>query len=272
MSENDFILDSMTWSFSRLSSYYQCPYEWKLRYIDCIPKEDSFFGQYGSFIHKILELYAKGEIDFFDICNYYGEHYNEEIYISAPYNAYTDIAENYYKKGYDYVCNLSPFCENFEILGVEKEVKFQIENFDFVGYIDLLLRDKVSGEITILDHKSASLKFKKNGEIAKISREHFKNFKRQLYLYSKPVIEEYGHVDSLSWNLFNIQKTVAINWDKDEYTEAIDWALNTIYKIKEAQDFQCNPDFYYCRNLCSVRNAGICEANQVSGEERSEEY
>ena len=30
-----FIIDAMKWSFSRLNSFYNCPYEWKRKYIDC---------------------------------------------------------------------------------------------------------------------------------------------------------------------------------------------------------------------------------------------
>jgi predicted transcriptional regulator len=41
-----------------------------------------------------------------------------------------------------------------------------------IGFIDLLLKDK-DGNIIVLDHKSASLKFKKNGEVSKSDAQHF---------------------------------------------------------------------------------------------------
>ena len=63
--ELDFILDTMTWSFSRLNAFYNCAYEFYLHYIECNKSENGFFGEYGSLIHKILEKYEKGELSLF---------------------------------------------------------------------------------------------------------------------------------------------------------------------------------------------------------------
>lgn len=64
MEELDFLLDTMQWSFSRLNAYYNCPYEWKMHYLECNKSENGFFGEYGSLIHKILEKYEKGNFLF----------------------------------------------------------------------------------------------------------------------------------------------------------------------------------------------------------------
>ena len=67
--------------------------------------------------------------------------------------------------------------ENYEILGVEEKVEFTINGKDFIGYIDLLVKDKKTNEIIIIDHKSASLKILKNGKISKSDQQHFLEFK-----------------------------------------------------------------------------------------------
>ena len=141
---------------------------------------------------------------------------------------------------------------------------FNIGNYDFVGCIDLLLGDKVTGEIIILDHKSASIGILKSGKIAKKDREHFEDFKRQLYLYSIPIIEEYGKVDKLKWNLFKEQKFIEIPWKEDEYNESIRWAEQTIKNIENETEWNINKEMieaqeqgkyppFYCMNLCSQR-------------------
>ena len=59
MNENTkFIIDTMEWSYSRLTAYNQCPYQFKLKYVECNEGEPNFYAQYGSFCHKILEKYA----------------------------------------------------------------------------------------------------------------------------------------------------------------------------------------------------------------------
>lgn len=253
-----FIIDGMRWSFSRLNSYYNCPYEWKCKYIDCEWGDGNFFSDYGSHCHALLEKYAKGEISIFEISQLYEEGFNNEVVHDAPPNKYTDIRQSYFDKGLEYFNNIDLDLENYEILGVEKEVNFQIDGKDFIGYIDLLLRNKEDGKITILDHKSASLKFKKNGDISKTDAAHFLEFKRQLYLYSMPVIAEYGKVDYLEWNMFKDQKKVKIEWSEDEYNEAIQWAKDTIKLIENDTSWLPSPDFYYCNYLCSQRN-NCCE-------------
>ena len=252
--ELDFLLDTMTWSFSRLNSFYNCPYEWKLRYIDCNKSENGFFGEYGSLIHKILEKYEKGELSLFELNDYYEEHFSENVPHDAPPNKYVDIKQSYYEKGLDYFNNIDLDLDKYEVLGVEKEVRFQIAGKDFVGYIDLLLKEKETGKIIILDHKSASIKILKNGKVSKSDQEHVREFIRQLCLYAIPIIEEYGHVDELWWNLFKDKNWLKMPFNKGDYDEAIKWAEDTLTLIENEKNWFPNPDSYYCNFLCGQRN------------------
>ena len=251
--ENKFIIGSMRWSFSRLSSFHTCPLEWEWKYINCNRGCDSAFGQFGSFNHKILEMYYKGELDFFDLCNFYEEHYEEEVNLPFPRNAYTDLAQSYYDKGLAYWESFDLTLDDYEILGVEKPVEFKIDNYEFIGYIDLLLRHKETGEITILDHKSASIKVLKSGKISKSDQAHFLDFQRQLYLYSIPVIKEYGRVDHLTWNLFKDQNSITIPFNEDDFEAAKKWAIDTIHEIENTVEYIPDPSYYYCSSLCSTR-------------------
>lgn len=258
-SEDRFVIDTMVWSFSRLSSYHQCPYGFYLKYVQCTEGEPNFFGQYGSFIHKILEMYAKGELSLFEISPYYEEHFWENVTCDAPPNKYVDIRQSYYDKGLDYLDNIDLMLDKYEILGIEKEVKFVIGGYEMLGYIDLLLRDKETGDITVLDHKSASIKFCKNGRVSKKDEEHIQSFKRQLYLYSKAIIEEYGvEPKYLSWNLFKEQKWYTIDFDKAEYDEAVQWAEDTVKMIESDTTWRPNPSSYFCWHICDMRNCA-CE-------------
>ena len=256
--EDRFVIDTMLWSFSRLNSFYNCPYEWYLHYVECQQGTNNFFGQYGSFIHKILEKYEKNELSLFDLSQYYEDNFYSEITYDAPPNKYVDIKQAYYEKGLEYLDNIDLILEDYEILGVEREVKFTIGNYEMIGYIDLLLKQKSDGKIIILDHKSASLKFTKKGKVSKSDEKHFLEFKRQLYLYSMPIIQEYGHVDYLEWNMFKDRKHIRVEWNKDEYDEAVQWAYDTVKLIEQENTWFPNPDYYYCHYLCGQRE-NACE-------------
>lgn len=257
ITENRFIIDTMQWSFSRLNNFYTCPYEFYLHYIQCNPSVGGFFGAYGSFMHKILEMYERGELSIFEISQYYEDNFNEVVPWDAPPNNYVDIRQSYYDKGLEYLDNLDLILDEYEILGIEKQVNFKLQSYDVIGYIDLLLKKRDSGEIIILDHKSASLKFKKNGEISKKDAQHFLDFKRQLYLYSVPVIQECGKVDKLVWNMFKDRKYIEIPWKQEEYEESKKWVIDTIHMIENEEDWEAKPDYYYCHYLCGQRE--ICD-------------
>lgn len=255
MSEYGFIIDSMKWSYSRLSSFHTCKFGWYTQYIECVKGEQNAMSQYGSLCHKILELYANGDLLAFRLTDYFTEHFNTDITYDFPKNKYVDIRESYFKKGVDFFDNIDLVLDDYEILGVEKEVHFTIDGKEFVGYIDLLLKDKITKEIIILDHKSADIKFKKDGTVSKTDIGKVEGFKHQLYLYSIAIKKEYGEFPKkLIWNLFKERRYLTIDFDEEEYNSSIEWAKETIKQINDEFIWEPNPDYFFCYNICNYRN------------------
>ena len=265
--EARFLISMMTWSFSRLNSYYHCPYEWKQKYLLGKSGLSSAMAQYGGFMHKIHEMYFNGELGLFDLAGYYEDNYKDAVTERFPNNQYVDLAYSYYQAGLEYWENFDWDLSDYEILGVEKELNFEYGGYSFIGYIDLLLQDKADGKLVIVDHKSSKLKFKKNGEISKTDLDHYEQFKKQLYLYSHPLLEEYGgdSVKALEWNLFRCGNHHRIGWERDEYESTMKWVLDTIDHIRNEREWGPNKEFveaqinhkylgFFCMNLCSTRN------------------
>lgn len=250
-----FILEQMRWSFSRLN--YTCLHEFYLNYIEDLDGLDSFYGSVGSFCHMLLEKYAKGELSLFELAPYFEDHYFDYVTEPAPFNKYKDLGEDTYNKCLEYFENIDLTFDEYHVLGIEKKVEFEVAGYPMIGFIDLLLQDKKSGEIIITDHKLSTIKRTKAGKISKSDQQHFLEFKRQLYLYSKPVIEEYGHVDKLRWNMYKMRDWIEITWNEDEYQEALKWAEDTINKLILTTDWDpkepCGSKDFYCRELCGQR-------------------
>ena len=253
-----FLISMMVWSFSRLNSYYHCPFEWKRKYILGQYGIGSAMAQYGGYIHKILEKYLIGEIGYFELPMYYEKYYADNVTMDFPRNKYTDLASKYYQAGLDYFNNFDWDLDGYDILGVEKKIEFEYQGYKFIGFIDLLLRDKNDGKLIILDHKSTILKRLKNGDISKTDKPHFEEFRKQLLIYSHQVMQEYGEdsVKTLRWNMFRDGTFIEVPWTREEYEEAMKWAIDTIHLIEE--DTRWLPDngnFFYCHNLCSQRES-----------------
>ena len=242
----------MRWSFSRLNSFYNCPYEWYKDYVECNPRKQGFYGSGGGFSHSILEKYEKNELDMWDLPAYFEEHFTEEVPYDAPPNKYKDLKQDWYDSVLDYFNNIDLPIDKYEVVGVEKQVDFNIGKYPFIGFIDLLLRDPEDGKLILCDHKTSIIKKLKSGVISKPDREHFQAFKRQQYLYSKAVIEEFGEgsVKELWWNMIRQKDWIKIPFSNEEYQEAQNWALDTIHKIENVTEWLPNPEFFYCNYLC----------------------
>lgn len=258
MSQYSFLLDNMTWSFSRLNSFCICKYEWYLQYIEGLTGENNFYAEFGSFCHKILEKYENGELGLFELADYFDEHFDECI-TTDVYGKDSSSREKYKRLGKEYFENIDLDLEKYEVLGIEKKCDFEVEGYKFTGYIDLLLKDKSDDGLILIDHKSSEYPIGKRGNMLKSEKDKFEQYKKQLYLYCLQVYKDY-HVfpKKIGWNYFKSRQWLFLDFDKKELDNAVQWALGTIGEINQTDFFPPNPDFYYCHNLCRFRNS-YCE-------------
>jgi RecB family exonuclease len=259
-------LDVMTWSFSRLTTYTRCPYKFYLIYIEQEKKESKFHAEYGKFIHRILERYFKNEFNEQECLDYYIEHFGNEVtsYIKGS------TKDKLFMAGIDYFSTLEWEDNDFEILKVEGEVKFSIDKFNFIGYIDVLLKNRNTGDIVLRDHKSGESPIGKRGRVLKNKEEEYKDHKRQLYLYSISVYDEYGYYPKyLEWNYPRNKTRHRIEFNEEELKEAKDWALDNLRKIYKDKSFDPIANYVNCYMLCDV--CENCVYRQFNNKEEKNE-
>lgn len=253
-------IDKMRWSYSRLTSFEHCKYEFYLNYIindnDQYLSESNFYAEVGSFVHEILATIFNGELTPNEASQYYIDNFKKNV----CHEVQKTIMDKTFETCADYFANADfSWLKDYEILGVEKKVEFQLEKYDFVGYIDLLLRDKRDSKIVIVDHKSSVYPFNGKGEICYRARETFPKYKMQMYLYSYSVMKIYGEFPKeITWNHFKCGgKFATIPFKKDEYDAAVKWFVDTIHNIERENDYGATLDYFYCTNICNFRNS--CE-------------
>lgn len=241
--------DVERFSFSKLSTFYTCKYGYKQRYIDGKKGIGNAFSSYGSFVHSLMEDYAKGDIPLSSLPDIYEWEFNDKVPEEFPYNKYVDLRESYYKQGLDFLQHFEGYSD-IEIIGVEKEFEIPIDDWIFMGVIDLIYRDNTG--IVIRDYKSkASFK----------NKEEQKKYARQLYLYSLYIKRTYGEYPSrVEFLMFRKQKPISIEFNIDSYKEAIAWARKAVSDIRECWDYSSNCDEFFAQNLCNHRE--YCEKNE----------
>lgn len=191
-------------SYSQFSMWRTCPYKWKLSYIDGHREfSENINMMFGSAMHHVLQTYLtsiyKNTVDAansMDLNKMLSDKMRE-LYIESSKNEnfkeYTnkDEMSEFYEDG----CNILDFFKShrsdyfskkyYTLVGIEVPLEINIkENLDFVGYLDIVVRDDISGDIYIYDFKTSTMGWRDAAkkDDSKIS---------QLVLYKKYFSQQY---------------------------------------------------------------------------------
>lgn len=218
--------------------------------------EGNYYAELGSYVHNILQMVFEGKLSVDDSLAYYLDHYDDNI----CYKVNPQTMRKNYEIIADYFAGLTlDWMKDYEVLGVELETKFRIAKYNFIGYIDLLLRDKRDGKIVVIDHKSTEYPFTAKGTVKKKCQHSFESYKKQMYLYCHAVKEMYGEFPKeMTWNHFKDDgKFATIPFLQNEYEETMRWVMDTLNVIEHEEEFAPTINYFYCHNLCNFRNT--CE-------------
>ena len=244
-----------SYSFSRLKTFYNCKLYYYLHYYDKnLPEESHGTSEFGSFVHEILEKYAKGELEIYELLPYYEEHYSEKVVsdfsLKMSENFSKDMAQRYYEAGKNFLENFNGF--DFEIVEAEKEFNLLYkEKFLLNGKIDLIAKSK-NNEIYLIDYKS------KGNWKNKAEKEEYS---KQLYLYAWAIKQIYGvYPKKMAFYMFRIDKWEWFNFSEQKMLEVLNWAENVVDEIESEFDFSPEVDSdgnvivdFWKRNFCGTR-------------------
>ena len=169
------------YSYSQLTSFDECPYSYYLQRIEGLQQKSNAFAEQGTFIHDLIDQWAKGLIPAEDLPEEYKKNYADAVITQFPRMlAARGYTEKTYESGLRYFENFDQF-DDLDIIDTELKFKTDIAGRPFVGIIDMIAKDKATGEFIVLDHKSKSLNSFQKDE---------NNMYRQQLLYSKHVYEK----------------------------------------------------------------------------------
>lgn len=213
----------------------------KQQYIDKVPAEGNAFSDYGTLCHELLEEWAKGVLPEFAQAEEYEKRYEKSVTHSFPPFP-KGMSQKYYDAGLAYFNEFDGFGDDVEILTVEEKFEIDIEGYTFVGVADQVIRDKNTGEITVIDHKSKS---------ASQMKKDLPTYRKQLYAYAAFVKQKFGvYPAKQQFNMFKEGTFIDEKFDLDEYNKTIQWIVDTIESILFEVDWMVSTSSYYCRFVC----------------------
>ena len=168
-------------SYSQFSKWDKCPYTWKLDYVD---KAETFVGNiytlFGTAIHETIQAYLVAyygktikyadSLPLHDILQYrMEENYKKsKEQHGDDFDVSLEDMKSFFQDGINIIDEFlkrksSHFPKkNTELVGIELDIKSELENkLTFVGYMDVVLHNKVTGRIRIIDIKTATMGWNK---------------------------------------------------------------------------------------------------------------
>jgi len=207
-------------------------------------------------MHKIIELYLKGELDKKDLASYYLENFRKEVKGYAPSR---DIFKTYFEQGLNYLLHIDRFPYQLPLC-VEEQLDFNIEDKKFTGIIDCIAKDD---GLIIVDNKSRTLKPRSKRNKPTKSDEELDAYLRQLYLYSIPVKSTFHTYPArLEFNCFRTGELISEPFSEEKFEEAKQWALKMIDTITDNEDWSPKMDYWKCRYICDFSDS--CEYFQMN--------
>ena len=168
-------------SYSQFAKWDKCPYTWKLDYVD---KQTTFYGNiytlFGTALHETIQAYLvcyyertikeADNLPLKDILQYrmeenykiskeqHGDDF--EVTLEEMKEFFQDgnnIIDEFLKRKNSYFPK-----KNTEMLGIEVGLNYNLpNNLNFVGYMDVVLHNKVTGRVKIIDIKTAPMGWNK---------------------------------------------------------------------------------------------------------------
>lgn len=151
----------MTFSYSRLRRYQDCPRAYYLHYVKELPDEASIAMRLGSLVHEALERFYRwvvleeyaGILPHTVLFSIYREVFGESR-VADP-DVYADgrgILSKYVES--------HPNVDHMSVLAIEQEFRMEIGGAEVLGYIDRV--DRVDGGIRVVDYKTNRLLFERS--------------------------------------------------------------------------------------------------------------
>jgi hypothetical protein len=246
--EYDFVLNNMKYSYSSATTYETCSHGFKLTYIDAEDRGNNFYGEYGSFVHLVLEKFFKNELDIFELSQFFKDNYDAYV-VSPPPGFHKNAREDYFNKGLAYFEEFDFDKSLYDIVGIEDSIETEFQDIKLIVKPDLILKHKETEKNILIDYKTANAY--KNG---KLDKTKMAGYLKQFYLYCYFLWQVKNiEIHEIHVWFVNAGKLEKVVFDPIKAQEVVDWFLETIRKIKNETEWKANIDNkFFCNNLCSV--------------------
>lgn len=214
-------------SYSQYSMWAQCPYRWKLSYVDGKREfTESIHTLFGTSMHEVIQTFLT--VMYNDTAKLAEQLPLEDMLLTRMKRNYENAME---KNGGVEFCNQEEMIEfyghgvqildfikkkraqyfskkGYELIGIEVPLNYDMDNnIKFIGYIDIVIRDTVRDVIKIYDIKTSTMGWNKYMKADKLKSD-------QLLLYKQFYSKQFNHpLDKIEVEYFIVKRKLWENTD-----------------------------------------------------------
>ena len=214
-------------SYSQYSLWKQCPYQWKLQYVDGIREyTDSIHTMFGTSMHEVIQTFLT--VMYNDTAKLAEQLPLEDMLLTRMKRNFEEIVKN---NGGEMFCSEKDMVEfyghgveilkfirkrraqyfskkGYELVGIEVPLNYNLpNNLKFVGFLDVVIKDTVRDVIKIYDIKTSTMGWNKYVKADN-------NKTDQLLLYKQFYAKQFNHpIEKIEVEYFILKRKLYENVD-----------------------------------------------------------
>ena len=253
-------------SFSELTQFRECGHKHLIeKYLKLAVSPTSIHLIFGNSIHSALEAGIRDKLDLSARIMHFKLLFTKEMMDKMSDTTEIKELDNFITQGENILKQISTekILEKYDLIGVEMDLYENLYlNFHFKGFIDLILRDKETKRVLIIDYKTS-------GEIWDVSKKKKdKTFMAQMrlykYFYARKLDEKIENVDCKYIVLnrlkskkdpsagFGSIQPVEIQSTEKDIVDAVTMVAETL------RDIHINKNFQKAKLIGNVKNCFFC--------------
>lgn len=265
-------------SYSEFSLFNECGHKHLLeKYLKLVVQPPSIHLIFGNSIHSAIELSIKEKWNSKKRIEHFRETFIKEMMDNMKDTPEYADTENFANQGENIlrILNTEKIFEKFDIIGVELPLYEPLfANYHFKGFIDLILKDKKTGKIVIIDWKTSGEEWdvskKKKNKIFLSQMRYYKYFYSRKYNIPFDDIEcKYVVLNRLLSKKcpelgYGKLQTVEIFSNESEIESSLQMLAETIRDIHIRNDFKkakLNDNKGACYFCPHKNNPTLCNSN-----------
>jgi len=232
-------------SKSKLNLYLLCPRKFKYKYIDHMEEDISSFAQVGLDVHEYAEHVAK-ELMRYDRITH--DIVDKEMLKLYPYDDQDFDSDEHAQALLEFFYNIAD--NDYEIFSAEGDIKD--DELNLRGIIDLILRDKKTNELFIIDYKTGKSRPISNYRIELCIYRRLVNYKYPSYKVSSACIYFTKDKQYRGFNFAEKQKKGSYVTEEDY--DAVFELINYVRHQIDTDYFPPKVDPFFACKYCSFED------------------